>query len=130
MCTGLRYFQSVELSLNRSVIDVQELICRSHHVDPVGLAVLRIILCKRHSANVAAALRFLQNAAPRFLQKSLTSNGRMMYTSGVYMGEFPSGQRGQTVNLLALPSVVQIHLPPPENNRYSVYNLKGFDRNK
>lgn len=28
------------------------------------------------------------------------------------MGEFPSGQRGQTVNLLALPSVVRIHLPP------------------
>ncbi|MBR4961031.1 MAG: hypothetical protein IKY52_09060, partial [Clostridia bacterium] len=25
---------------------------------------------------------------------------------------FPSGQRGQTVNLLALPSVVRIHLPP------------------
>ena len=29
-----------------------------------------------------------------------------------YMGEFPSGQRGQTVNLLALPSVVRIHLRP------------------
>ena len=29
-----------------------------------------------------------------------------------YMGEFPSGQRGQTVNLLASPSVVRIHLPP------------------
>ena len=28
------------------------------------------------------------------------------------MGEFPSGQRGQTVNLLAPPSVVRIHLPP------------------
>ena len=27
-------------------------------------------------------------------------------------GEFPSGQRGQTVNLLALPSVVRIHLRP------------------
>ena len=29
------------------------------------------------------------------------------------MGEFPSGQRGQTVNLLATPTVVRIHLPPP-----------------
>ena len=29
-----------------------------------------------------------------------------------YLGEFPSGQRGQTVNLLALPSVVRIHLRP------------------
>ena len=27
-------------------------------------------------------------------------------------GEFPSGQRGQTVNLLAVLSVVRIHLPP------------------
>jgi hypothetical protein len=29
------------------------------------------------------------------------------------MEEFPSGQRGQTVNLLAMPSVVRIHPPPP-----------------
>ena len=28
--------------------------------------------------------------------------------------DFPSGQRGQTVNLLALLSVVRIHHPPPE----------------
>ena len=28
------------------------------------------------------------------------------------MGEFPSGQREQTVNLLALPSVVRIHVRP------------------
>ena len=31
----------------------------------------------------------------------------------LYMGEFPSGHRGQTVNLLAMPSMVRIHLPPP-----------------
>ncbi len=30
-----------------------------------------------------------------------------------HMGEFPSGQRGQTVNLLSLTSMVRIHLPPP-----------------
>ena len=30
------------------------------------------------------------------------------------MGDFPSGQRGQTVNLLAMPSVVRIHHPPPK----------------
>ena len=29
------------------------------------------------------------------------------------MGEFPIGQRGQTVNLLLIASVVRIHLPPP-----------------
>ena len=28
-------------------------------------------------------------------------------------GGFPSGQRGQTVNLLAMPTVVRIHPPPP-----------------
>jgi hypothetical protein len=30
-----------------------------------------------------------------------------------YVEGFPSGQRGQTVNLLAQPSMVRIHLPPP-----------------
>ena len=30
------------------------------------------------------------------------------------MGEFPSGQRGQTVNLLSTTSVVRIHLLPPK----------------
>ncbi len=29
------------------------------------------------------------------------------------LGEFPSGQRGQTVNLLSLTSLVRIQLPPP-----------------
>ena len=33
------------------------------------------------------------------------------------MGEFPSGQRGQTVNLLSVTSVVRIHLPPPLSSR-------------
>ena len=33
-----------------------------------------------------------------------------------YMGGFPSGQRGQTVNLLAPPSMVRIHLLPPEKS--------------
>ena len=33
----------------------------------------------------------------------------------MYMGDFPSGQRGQTVNLLAMPSVVRIHHPPPKS---------------
>ena len=29
---------------------------------------------------------------------------------------FPSGQRGQTVNLLSTISMVRIHLPPPQQN--------------
>ena len=32
------------------------------------------------------------------------------------MEGFPSGQRGQTVNLLQLASMVRIHLPPPEKS--------------
>ena len=35
-----------------------------------------------------------------------------MSFASIIMGEFPSGQRGQTVNLLAMLSVVRIHLPP------------------
>ena len=38
------------------------------------------------------------------------------------MGDFPSGQRGQTVNLLAMPSVVRIHHPPPKIDKAR----KGF----
>ena len=34
------------------------------------------------------------------------------------MGEFQSGQMGQTVNLLAMPSVVRIHLPPPNRSKH------------
>ena len=35
----------------------------------------------------------------------------------IIMGEFPSGQRGQTVNLLLSASVVRIHPLPPNLNR-------------
>ena len=33
-----------------------------------------------------------------------------------YMGDFPSGQRGQTVNLLSPTSMVRIHLSPPKKS--------------
>ena len=38
---------------------------------------------------------------------------RLRSPAPAYMGEFPSGQRGQTVNLLSLTSLVRIQLPPP-----------------
>ena len=45
------------------------------------------------------------------------------------MGEFPSGQRGQTVNLLSLTSLVRIQLPPPKNTvhhpMYCVFSFGG-----
>ena len=33
------------------------------------------------------------------------------------MGEFPSGQRGQTVNLLRIASMVRIRPPPPQKDQ-------------
>ena len=42
------------------------------------------------------------------------------------MGDFPSGQRGQTVNLLSLTSVVRIHLPPPKKTVILIQNYSLF----
>ena len=44
------------------------------------------------------------------------------------MGEFPSGQRGQTVNLLAMPSVVRIHLPPPRRRGLHIVRDDFFQK--
>ena len=44
-----------------------------------------------------------------------------LYNIILYMGRFPSGQRGQTVNLLQIASVVRIHLHPlPKAKGFSV----------
>ena len=43
------------------------------------------------------------------LIKSLRESSALINPEG-----FPSGQRGQTVNLLRLASMVRIHLPPPD----------------
>ena len=48
--------------------------------------------------------------------------------SKVFMGEFPSGQRGQTVNLLAPPSVVRIHLPPLTKHQNGFLALVNYYR--
>ena len=53
------------------------------------------------------------------LAEQLICNQQVIGSSpiiGLHMGGFPSGQRGQTVNLLALPSVVRIHLRPLKLN--------------
>ena len=42
------------------------------------------------------------------------------------MGEFPSGQRGQTVNLLSLTSLVRIQLPPPTKKPNLSTDKLGF----
>ena len=46
----------------------------------------------------------------------ITSSKGTSYACPIYMGEFPSGQRGQTVNLLLSASVVRIHPLPPEKS--------------
>ena len=50
------------------------------------------------------------------LQKNLDNPAAACYsrTRAKDRGEFPSGQRGQTVNLLLYASVVRIHPLPPE----------------
>ena len=42
------------------------------------------------------------------------------------MGDFPSGQRGQTVNLLSVTSVVRIHHPPPKHKALEPQQVDGF----
>ena len=70
--------------------------------------------CRSHLTN-----SFISYADVAQLAEQLICNQQVIGSSPIigfcfktYMGEFPSGQRGQTVNLLALPSVVRIHLPP------------------
>ena len=45
---------------------------------------------------------------------SSPSTSSTKLTQQFHMGEFPSGQRGQTVNLLSVTSVVRIHPRPPK----------------
>ena len=43
-----------------------------------------------------------------------------MQTTTSHLGEFPSGQRGQTVNLLRFASMVRIRPPPPEKVKHQM----------
>ena len=51
------------------------------------------------------------------LAEQLICNQQVIGSSPIigFLGEFPSGQRGQTVNLLQIASVVRIHLRPFKN---------------
>ena len=46
--------------------------------------------------------------------------------SGSYEGRFPSGQRGQTVNLLSSTSMVRIHLSPPRKPYREFFAVRFF----
>ena len=54
------------------------------------------------------------------LHQTVNLNDVCWETVKLHMGGFPSGQRGQTVNLLQLASMVRIHLCP-------LKNLKSYD---
>ena len=50
----------------------------------------------------------------------VTSSSRVSVSAALLSaGEFPSGQRGQTVNLLSTTSMVRIRPPPPKQERPS-----------
>ena len=67
------------------------------------------------------------------LAEQLICNQQVIGSSPIigFMDGFPSGQRGQTVNLLSVTSVVRIH-PHPLNRQkdfivqYGVYNDAGW----
>ena len=62
--------------------------------------------CFGRLAQMVRALMYRK--IPEVVSSSLAGSFAMCY-----VGEFPSGQRGQTVNLLLLASMVQIHPLPP-----------------
>ena len=59
------------------------------------------------------------------MAEQLICNQQVIGSSPIigFLGEFPSGQRGQTVNLLAVLSVVRIHHPPPKKKYADVAEL-------
>ena len=65
--------------------------------------------CRSHLTN-----SFISYADVAQLAEQLICNQQVIGLSPIigFLGEFPSGQRGQTVNLLAVLSVVRIHFPP------------------
>ena len=67
-------------------------------------------------------LDFLLDILPKYDMITKSCSGRKLH-----MGEFPSGQRGQTVNLLLIASVVRIHLPPPNERNPNFFPVgDGF----
>ena len=80
--------------------------CR-HRRDGRG-AVISPINLRAKPGGFFVFLDFLLDILPKYDMITKSCSGRKLH-----MGEFPSGQRGQTVNLLLIASVVRIHLPPP-----------------
>ncbi len=67
------------------------------------------------TAKCEAAMPRARQTFEKRLRPSTSSSFSRVFLK-LNMGDFPSGQRGQTVNLLASPSVVRIHHLPPEKS--------------
>ena len=80
--------------------------CNSHH-----------ILFKTKYAGVAQLVEQLICNQQVAGSSPITSSKQGHNPCPSYMGEFPSGQRGQTVNLLLLASMVRIHPLPPRRSK-------------
>ena len=72
----------------------------------VGSNPIRVALLKRRNNFISGVLAQLGEHLP-YKQRVIGSS-----PIGPIMDGFPSGQRGQTVNLLQIASVVRIHLHP------------------
>ena len=76
------------------------------------MSVYDIISQSRRAGNAGVA----QLAEQLICNQQVAGSSPITSSIKFNMGEFPSGQRGQTVNLLRFASVVRIHLPPPHRN--------------
>ena len=67
--------------------------------------------CRSHLKLINSIIQYADVAQ---LAEQLICNQQVIGSSPIigFMGRFPSGQRGQTVNLLAMPSKVRILLRP------------------
>ena len=91
---------------------------------PVGVTEYKIFVMYADVAQLAEQLICNQQvigSSPIIgLHQTVNLNDVCWKTVKLHMGGFPSGQRGQTVNLLQLASMVRIHLCP-------LKNLKSYD---
>ena len=96
---------------------------------PMWLNLLRLTTSIAGRALITNQLLGSKYADVAQLAEQLMCNQQVIGSSPIigFMGEFPSGQRGQTVNLLAVLSMVRIHLPPL-NNFISVSSRGGAVR--